>query len=345
MAAAVSIRDVAARAGVSVGTVSNVLNRTDAVAAGTRARVLQAIEELGFVRNESARQLSAGGSRVLGLLVPDIANPYFTDIARGVEDVASRSGLSVILCNTDSNLDKQRRYLAVLLEERVRAILVSPAGGLCEPLDLARRRGIPVVLLDQRGDGDQCSVSIDHRAAGRLAAAHLIEEGHTRVGFISSDTALWQTTERFRGAREVLAAAGCPDAAMFEVHSLSVAGGRKAAEQVASRSPEGRPTAVFCANDLVAMGLLQECARAAIRVPEDLAIVGYDDIEFASAGPLPLSSVRQPRYDIGSRATELALDEVFGTSHHHQQVVLPAQLEVRASSSGRPGRVADSRPG
>jgi len=186
----VSIRDVAGRAGVSVGTVSNVLNRPEVVSPATRERVLAAISDLGFVRNESARQLRAGHSRTIGLVVLDIANPFFTDVARGVEDVANAEGLAVILCNSDDHPDKEGAYLDVLTEQRVQGVLITPTAQLSPALESLRRRGVPVVLLDRQAPTpDQCCVAVDDVLGGRLAAAHLLERGHRRVGFIGGASA------------------------------------------------------------------------------------------------------------------------------------------------------------
>jgi LacI family transcriptional regulator len=177
-----SIRDVAGRAGVSVGTVSNVLNRPETVSEGTRQRVLDAIAALGFVRNESARHLRAGRSRTIGLVVLDIANPFFTDVARGVEEAANAAGIAVILCNSDDLPAKESAHLDVLAEQRVQGVLITPTAELSPALATLRSRGVPVVLLDRRATGpDQCAVAVDDVLGGRLAADHLLERGHRRT--------------------------------------------------------------------------------------------------------------------------------------------------------------------
>src|SRR5215470_11428335 len=180
--APVSIRDVAAVAGVSVGTVSNVLNHPEVVAEPTRSRVQAAIKELGFIRNESARQLRAGRSRTIGLVVLDVANPFFTDVARGVEDAASDAGLAVILCNSDDQRAKEQRYLELLEEHRVQGILITPVAAADEHVARLQRRGTPVVLVDSRSlSRGQCSVSVDDVLGGELAIAHLLQEGHRNI--------------------------------------------------------------------------------------------------------------------------------------------------------------------
>jgi LacI family transcriptional regulator len=185
---------------VSVGTVSNVLNRPELVSTATRTRVLDAIAELGFVRNESARQLRAGSSRTVGLVVLDIANPFFTDVARGVEDVVSAAGLALILCNSDDRPEKESAYLAVLAEQRVQGVLITPTARLSPDLDALRARGVPVVLVDRRApDADQCAVATDDVLGGRLAAEHLLAQGHRRLAFVGGASGLPQIQERHAG--------------------------------------------------------------------------------------------------------------------------------------------------
>lgn len=335
---AASIRDVAEHAGVSVGTVSNVLNRPDVVSAGTRERVLAAIAALGFVRNESARQLRAGHSRTIGLVVLDIANPFFTDVARGVEDTANAEGLSVILCNSDDLAAKEAAHLDVLAEQRVQGVLITPTAEISPAVEALRARGVPVVLVDRRAPGpDQCSVAVDDVHGGRLAAEHLLERGHRRIAFVGGSSGLPQVQERHRGVEEaVLGTAGSEDALIvFSPDRLVVATGREAAETIIGMPAGRRPTAAICANDLLAMGMLQEMVRHGVRVPEEFAIVGYDDIDFAAAAAVPLSSVRKPRQELGRRAAELLLDEARNPDHLHEQLVFEPTLVVRESSMVR----------
>jgi LacI family transcriptional regulator len=338
--AAISIREVAAQAGVSVGTVSNVLNRPDIVAPPTRDRVNKAIKALGFVRNESARQLRAGRSRTIGLVVLDVANPFFTDVARGVEDEASMSGLSVILCNSDEQLPKETRYLELLEEHRVQGILITPVAGAGERLARLQRRGTPVILVDSRSpSGSQCSVAVDDVLGGDFAVSHLLEAGHERIAYVGGPLGLRQVADRLDGAARALqrAGGGADDLVMIETGALNVSAGQLAGAQIAEMPARQRPTAAFCANDLVALGLLQEMTRRQIRVPEDVAIVGYDDIEFAAAAAVPLSSVRQPRHQLGRTAAQLLLEEALGTDgHQHREVLFQPELEVRRSSQAGP---------
>jgi LacI family transcriptional regulator len=330
------IRDVAERAGVSVGTVSNVFNRPDVVAAGTRQRVEEAVAALRYVRNESARQLRMGQSRTVGLIVPDIANPFFTDLARGVEDVTSAGGALVIMCNSDDDSDKEDRYLTMLAEQQVLGVLLVPIASSAAAADRLNERGIPVVLLDYKGRRrHQCSVSVNDKAGGRLAVAHLLDGGHRRVAFVGAESKLRQATHRLAGARQALVDAGRSgdELAVLPAPSLNVAGGVAAAAALLSLPKAARPTAVACVNDLLAMGMLQGLLRAGARVPDDVAIIGYDDISFAGAAAVPLSSIRQPRHDLGRRAAELLLEEATSEGHQHNRVVFEPTLVQRDSTS------------
>ncbi len=332
------IKDVAAAAGVSLGTVSNVLNRPDRVSPATRARVEAAMAELRFVRNESARQLRAGRSRVLAYVMLDGSNPFFTDVAAGMEDVAGEDDLSLFLCNSANLPDREKAYLDRLEEQRVQGILITPADPDSPLLDEIARRGTPVVIVDRTRDtATHCSVAVDDVYGGEIAVRHLIEQGHQRIAFVGGQTALGQVRDRRDGALRALADAGlAPDRLVdLATTTLTVADGRNAGERLAGLPASKRPTAAFCVNDLLALGLLQSCANLRLSVPDDLAIVGYDDIEFASAAAVPLTSVRQPRQRLGRTAAELLIAETTEPDHQHQQVIFTPELVVRASTHGR----------
>ncbi|HEX8007595.1 MAG TPA: LacI family DNA-binding transcriptional regulator [Trebonia sp.] len=332
----VSIKEVAARAGVSVATVSNVLNRPEIVARPTRDRVLAAIRELGFVRNESARQLRAGRSRMIGLVVLDVANPFFTDLARGVEDEANKAGLAVILCNSDDQESKEKRYLELLEEHRVQGVLITPVVGEATQLARLQRRGTPVVLVDSRSPSrGQCSVAVDDVMGGDLAISHLIGDGHKRIAYIAGPATIRQVADRHEGALRALQRSGrAPESLeVIEADALNVAAGQRAGASVAARPASSRPSAVFCANDLIALGVLQEMTRNHIRVPEDISIVGYDDIDFAAAAAVSLTSVRQPRAQLGHTAARLLLEEAADDdAHQHRQVIFEPELVIRQST-------------
>ena len=327
------MKDVAAVAGVSIGTVSNVLNRPHLVSEATRLRVQAAIVELGFVRNETARQLRAGSSRTIAYVVLDAANPFFNDVARGVEDVARAEGMVVYLCNSNQDGMREREYLERLREQRVQGVLITP-------LDPGGQRlaevhgGMPVVLVDCHAPDDtQCSVAVDDVLGGELALDHLLDTGHERIAFVGGPMSVQQVRDRYRGARNALERAGGGELVPLETEALVVAEGRRVGERLVAMPEEERPTAAFCANDLLALGLLQAAWRIGLSVPGDLAVVGYDDIEFAEAAAVPLTSVRQPRELLGRTAAKLLLEEASDeVVHTHQQVRFRPELVVRAST-------------
>ncbi|MFC6085328.1 LacI family DNA-binding transcriptional regulator [Sphaerisporangium aureirubrum] len=331
---AVSIKEVAARAGVSPGTVSNVLNRPHKVAEGTRARVEQVIRELGFVRHGSASTLRAGHSRTVGLSVIDIGNPFFTDVAAGVEDYASEVGYAVILGNSAGDRVKEERNLRVFAEQRVRGLLITPFDDDPRRLAVLRDRGIGVVLVDHPAlRPDQCAVAVNDITGGRLAVSHLLEGGATGVAYVTGPLSIRQCLERRIGAEQALAEAGLdPETRLrvMEMPAMHARAGQWAAELLL---PDGLPDAIFCANDLLALGVLRGLLHAGVRVPGDVALIGYDDIDFAAASTVSLSSIRQPTYKLGRIATELLLDECDNPeSHAHQQIMFQPELVVREST-------------
>ena len=277
---------------------------------------------------------------MIGLIVLDVSNPFFTDMARGAEDEASSAGLAVILCNSDGQVRREHNYLGLLEEHRVEGILITPVGDDWRRLARLQERGTPVVLVDSRSpSGHQCSAVVDDMLGGDLAVSHLLEEGHERIAYAGGPPGLRQVGERREGAMRAIAqAGGSPfDLMLIETPALDIASGQVAGAAIADTAPADRPTAVFCANDLVALGMLRELNQRKIKVPGDVAIVGYDDIDFAAAAAVPLSSLRRPRQLIGRTAAQLLLEEAFQPdAHSHRQVIFPPELEVRASSIGRP---------
>jgi LacI family transcriptional regulator len=335
--ATIGIKQVAATAGVAIGTVSNVLNRPDRVAEPTRLRVLAAIEKLGYVRNESARTLRAGRSRTIALVVLDAANPFFADIAIGVESVAHAMGSMVVVCDTGGDLRRERRYLAQLEEQRVQGVLITPVGDDNEALLRLSQRGTPVVLVDSGTlRHKSCCVSVDDVLGGQLAVAHLIEAGFEKIALIGGHDGIRQVMERRRGAAiaaQATASRRGIELTTIDTPTLSIAAGREAGRHIAGMSSDDRPTAVFCANDLLALGLMQQLSQAGLRIPHDVGVIGYDDIEFAGAAMVPLTSLRQPRADLGRTAAQLLMTELSeGTDHHHRQVIFEPELVLREST-------------
>jgi LacI family transcriptional regulator len=329
-----TIRDVAEQAGVSVGTVSNALNRPNLVAEETRERILEAVEELGFVRNAAARQLRGVRSAAIGLVVLDVGNPFFAEVARGVEDAATANGHLVILCSSAGDRTREDRQLRLLEEQRVAGVLMTPATPSVSRLhQVVRKRGTPIVLLDRRSARrDQCSVAVDDVAGGRLAAHHLIELGHRQLALINGSHEMTQCVERRRGFVTALEESGLSLTATNEVEmdAMTIAAGEEAARKLLSRRRP--PTAIFCTNDLLALGAQHAVITSGRSIPHDVAIVGYDDVAFASMAFTPLTTIRQPAYDLGYRSAELVLEEATDPQHRHQRLVFSPELVVRAST-------------
>lgn len=329
-----SIKDVAALAGVSIGTVSNTVNHPELVHRRTREAVERAIRELRFVPNQQARVLTGVSSQVIGLVVLDVVSPFFMEIARSVERAASEADHVVILCNSDNSPDKEEKLLRMLAAQRVRGVLLTSArvsGGM-DP-EWLRSLRLPVVFLDYEFSSDDCSVAVDDVHGARLAVEHLLELGHRRIAFVGGPPHLRQMAQRTEGARSAILEAGLdPATALVEVGTsgIGMSDGAAGAEQLLQA---GLPTGIFCGNDMMAFGVYRRLSRAGLRVPDDVALVGYDDIGFAEDWVVPLTSVRQPTDELGYRAAQLLFEHSAGDAgHRHQQIVLQPELVVRSSS-------------
>ena len=328
-----SIKDVADTAGVSVGTVSNVLNYPDRVAPETLEEVNRVIAALGYVRNDAARQLRAGRSDAIGMLVPDITNPFFTGVLRGVEDAASDIDLSLIIGDAGDSERRQEGYIDLFEKQRLRGLLVSPIGPLPSRLAKISSRGMPVVLVDYDGIGsDMSSVAVDDVAGGYMATRHLLDSGARRIGIVAGGFGYHQAVDRLRGAE--LCIAECPGATLelFRTTGHSSVEGREAGFGIARRSKAQMPEAIFAVNDLLAIGVLVAFMEAQIRVPEDVLLIGYDDLEFAQAVFTPLSTIRQPANIMGRTALGLLHEKITNPSVPSRKITFEPELVVRASS-------------
>ncbi len=333
--ATTSIRDVAKLAGVSVGTVSNVLNRPGEVSADSVIRVHRAIEQLGYRRNDAARQLRAGTSSTVGFVVLDGQNPFFSAVVRGAEDEASKNGIAILLGNTDEDSARERMYLDLFEEQRVRGVLISPYRDISPRLEQLRSRNIPAVLVDRfSGDGRFSSVSVDNVSGGRMAAEHLIQTGRSRIAFVGGPFDLRQVSDRLAGARVAVEAG--PHEIGIEVvatSALTVEEGIAAGMRILGRPERDWPDAVFAANDLLALGLLQAFVGSGrLLVPQRIALIGFDDIAFARAAAVPLSSMRQPSRTIGATALRVLIEEADDPTLIPRQTVFQPELVVREST-------------
>ncbi|MBV9450387.1 MAG: LacI family DNA-binding transcriptional regulator [Streptosporangiaceae bacterium] len=327
-----TIRDVAAAAGVSAGTVSRVLNGKRDVADELRHRVLAAVSELGYRPNGAARSLRTRAAMVLGIVISDITNSFFTAVVRGAEDRAQEAGYSIVLANADEDLGKENRYLEIAAAEQMAGVILSPASSRKTTIDVLADRGIPVVTIDRHlTNAPVDSVTVNNHQAARDATAHLISQGCTRVGIIAGPVDTTTGASRLAGYRAALRAAGHDDdPALTAFGNFRTDGGHAAAEQLLS-SP-CPPDGLLISNDLMTIGGLQAIAEAGLAIPSDIAVVGFDNASWSTALRPPLTVVTQPTYEIGQTAADLLLRRVSGETFPPRRVVLRAQLIERASS-------------
>lgn len=329
----IGIREVAQAASVSIGTVSNVLNRPNLVAPKTLAKVLATMDELGFVRNDLARQVKMGGGTTIAMVVLNVANPFFGGLANACVAAAERRGHTVVLGTSDQLPEREDRYIDLFEGQRVRGMLVTPLDGFTPRMELTRKRRMPLVLFDELAeDWDCCSVGMDGRAGGRMAVEHLIERGRRDIIFVGGP--LTQMQDRWAGAQDAARAASGVRLSHLETDDQRMADGRAAGVHLAELPKNIRPDAVFAANDLIALGVMQALlASPDISVPDDIAVMGYDDIEYGASAALPLSTIRQPLEDLADVALSLILSEAEDfEAHEHEHIQLPPELVIRAST-------------
>jgi LacI family transcriptional regulator len=262
-----------------------------------------------------------------------VANPYFTDLAQGAEAAMNGGGFDALWCTSNGSVDKERRCLDFLEKQHVSGVLITPVSLDARRIAELHDRGLAVVLLDRRSDRDVCSVRVDHVAGGETALGHLLERRHRRLAYVTGPLRPGPIQDRYLGAMGAVRRAGlAEDALTTLVHEeMTLSEGKEAAHRLLGL--DALPTGVFCANDLLAVGLVNELLRQGVKVPGNISVVGYDDIEVAGTAVVPLTTVRQPRRQLGRTAAELALAEVSADeSHEHRQLVLSPTLVVRESA-------------
>jgi len=331
-----TIKDVALRAGVSVTTVSHVVNDTRHVSAKGRERVEQAIRELGYVPNAMARSLKSNTTSTLGMLIPNSSNPYFAEIVRIVEDRCFGAGYTLVLCNTDDEPRRQSVYLQVLAERRIDGLIVVSTGAGDDDSLVTQLHGlrIPTVLVDREIADPACDlVETAHMQGGLLAVRHLLSLGHKRIACIGGPVGVMPSEQRIEGWRMALAEAGAaPNAdALLWRGGFTSQGGYEAMHAILRT--EHAPSAVFVCNDLMAIGALRAAHESGVHVPDDLSIVGFDDIELSAYTSPPLTTVAQPKERIGALAVDMLLERVGGKRRDARKVVLQPELRVRASTA------------
>jgi DNA-binding LacI/PurR family transcriptional regulator len=325
-----TMKDVAQHAGVSVSTVSYVLNDSGPVAPERRSRVLDAVRVLEYTPNESARNLKLRSASTIGLVVPELTNPFFAMVAEGVQKVASERNVLVVLVVPDATRQPEEKQAELLRSQRIDGVVyLSGTGSMPASLYRLARSG-PVVLVDEQISGmDLPAVVCDSRKGAREVAAHALEQGHRRVAVIGGPPSLWTSQQRLAGYREAFAGAGLdPDSVpVFPGDYRQDTGEKLAATALAS---DPRPTVLLCTNDLMAIGAMEYCRRVGLRVPEDVSIVGFDDLPVSALLTPRLTTVRQPAHEMGSRAAS-ALFDLLENDESEALGVLPATVQLRES--------------
>ncbi len=327
-----TLQDVAKLAGVSPMTVSRVINDSGYVNQKTRERVQRAIDELDYVPNALARSLRFKQTKTIALIISDITNPFFTTLARGVEDAASERGFSVIFCNTDESPAKETEYLNVVIQKQVDGVLLVPAFSSLESVKFLQDCGVPFVVLDRRVPGlDVDIVRCDSEQGAYQLTRHLLDLGHQRIAALSGPRQVTTAADRITGYRRALVEAGLEAQAIEHYGEYTAVSGYEQAKRVLATA---QPTALFGANNFIVIGALRAVREANLRVPEDISVVAFDDLlDVIGLEPF-LTVIRQPAYEIGRRATSLLLDRLSGSEMGEpQEIILPTQLMIRQSST------------
>jgi LacI family transcriptional regulator, galactose operon repressor len=328
-----TMKQIAERAQVSLGTVSHVVNGTAPVREKLRQRVLEAIASLGYQPSQLARGLRRNSTNMLGMVIPDITNPFFPGVVRGVEDVAFHASFRVVLCNTDNDPAKEKIYVDQLRSYRPAGLLVIPAAEktLSAELGHSTPTGFPVVYLDRRpADWKGDAVMVANENGAFLATEHLIKMGHTRLATLSGPTNLTNAFERLAGFRKALAKHRLEIAPEYiQQTSFDRDSGYRSGLRLLNMLP--RPTAIFAANDLVALGALLAVRELRLNCPKDVSIIGFDDLEIGMFTDPALSSVHQSGYQMGAAAARILLERIKGKKGRAQQIVLPTELRIRNS--------------
>lgn len=328
-----SIRDVAKSAGVSVSTVSHVINKTRFVSEETQTKVLDAMKELKYKPNRLASSLRRKDKRThtLGLLIPDSANPFFAEVSRGVEDACFEAGYSVFLCNSDDDPQKELNYIEVLLGKQIDGIILVSAGIHNDALALLATNNIPFVLVDREVSGSIIdSVLVNNEEGGCQATEYLIELGHTRIGCIAGPSLINPSAARVQGYRKALSKYN-----LVQDDSLIVAGDFRAQSGFEATKElldlDEPPTAIFACNDMMAVGVLHAIDEVGLSVPGDISIVGFDDIPLASFTPPPLTTISQPSQEMGLRAARMVIERIEDANLPPRSETLSTTLITRKS--------------
>ena len=329
-----TIKDVAVLANVSIATVSRVLNGSANVSPELEARVRQAVHQLGYHPNVLARNLRRSENKTIGVLVPDTKNPFFAEVAKGVEEVCFSRGFVAVLCDTDEKPSKAISHLNTLYQQRVAGFAVVSPGYITLPLQRLLDDGVPLVVIDRALSAlPTDSVVSDNYGGARQAVEHLLQLGHRRIGFIVSNLEHETIQGRWGGARDAMQTAGIhiEPGLVYKFGDELPESGYAGAEQLLEQ--EHPPTAIFAFNDLMAFGLLHYAHKHGILVPKQLSVIGFDDMMMANYSNPGLTTIRQPKYELGHEAAEILLERVQGDTSPVTHLVLPTELVLRASTA------------
>lgn len=325
-----TLHDVAQIAGVSPMTVSRAINNPEIVSPRTRARVLEAIEQLGYVPNVTARALVQGRTEAVALLLSDIRNPYFATIARGVEDVAQRRGYTLILGNSDEQPGRERELLETMVSRQVDGVLVTTSGD--NDMRMLSSRGIPLVLIDRKVPGIGADlVTNDSYGGGRMLVEHLVSRGYRSIGFVGGPPGISTLEDRLAGYRDAMRAAGLQP--RVRLGRYDEASGHHIVSEMIDTG--ALPDAIVAANNFVALGAITALRQHGIRVPEDVAIACFGDLEAAAVIDPFLTVVSHPAFEIGQEAMRMLLDRIQGDRSPPRERVMPVELIVRRSTPPR----------
>lgn len=330
-----TMKDIAREAGVSINTVSRALNGKPDVNEDTRKRILQIADRLNYVPNFLAKGLVTKNTRTIGVIVSDNANPFFARIIKGIEDYARSKGYNIILCNTDERYEKEEEAVRLLRERRVDGLLITLTPAQKKRTDILelKRSGVPFVLLNRHMDDIMTDYVINDNVYGAyLAVTHLVKLGHKRIGYISGPPQISSVRERLEGYRKAVFENNIEfDNSLVKESNLKMEDGYRLMKEFLEL--ENKPTAVFTYSDLLAIGALKALKEANLKVPKDIALVGYDDIEFSSLLQVPLTTVHQPRYRIGEEGARILINRIEGKdSEGLYQIVLKPELVIRESA-------------
>ncbi|MFD0712632.1 LacI family DNA-binding transcriptional regulator [Paenibacillus sp. GCM10027626] len=339
----ITIHDIAREANVSSATVSRVLSNSDyPVSAKLRTRIQQLAEEMNYIPNMIGKQLKTDNNMTIGVIIPSISNPFYAAVMLGIEEAARKSGYQVLLCNSLQDKSLEEGYLKTLVEKQVKGVILSSISGNCKLLAQLLRMGLHVIAIDQKLDlPDVLQIEFDYWRGGQMAANYLLEQGHRRIGYVTAPLDRPSRQQIYTGFFAALQAAGVElNEALVQVAGdekevydgiYEFENGKRLTRQLLELEAAERPTAIFACNDLTAFGVINELADNGLNVPDDISVMGFDNIEFSRMMSPALTTVKQPNYEMGKLACSMLLDRLRQDNNYETGVMLLPQLVVRNS--------------